>query len=230
MKVGLLVAVVAVLAFGASEMPARVAAAGPIACASLGQLPLTNATVISAEVVQAGAFTPPPGPANASAASAFSTLPAFCRVTVRLTPTPDSDIRVEVWLPLVGWNRKVQAVGNGGLGGTMPYGPLGAAIRAGYAAAGTDTGHVGGNADFVAGHPEKLVDFAFRAIHEMTVTAKTVVPRTTMRGRRSPTSIRARREDGRRSSKRNVTRRISTGSSRATRRGIRCGSMPPVSP
>lgn len=175
MKVGLLVAVVAVLAFGASEMPARVAAAGPLACASLGQLPLTNATVISAEVVQAGAFTPPPGPANASAASAFSTLPAFCRVTVRLTPTPDSDIRVEVWLPLVGWNRKVQAVGNGGLGGTMPYGPLGAAIRAGYAAAGTDTGHVGGNADFVAGHPEKLVDFAFRAIHEMTVTAKTVV-------------------------------------------------------
>jgi len=46
------------------------------------------------------------------------------------------------------------------------------AIRAGYATAGTDTGHVGGNADFVAGHPEKLVDFAYRAIHEMTVSAK----------------------------------------------------------
>ena len=76
-------------------------------------------------------------------------LPAFCRVTARLTPTPDSDIRVEVWLPLSGWNRKVQAAGNGGLGGTIPYPALAAAVRAGYAAAGTDTGHVGGNADFV---------------------------------------------------------------------------------
>ena len=48
-------------------------------------------------------------------------------------------------------------------------------MKAGYAAVGTDAGHVGENADFVAGHPEKLVDFGHRAIHEMTVTAKTVV-------------------------------------------------------
>ena len=129
---------------------------------------------VSAESVQAGGFTPP-GPANASAAGAFKTLPAFCRVTARLTPTPDSDIRVEVWLPRSGWNRKLQAAGNGGLGGTIPYPALAAAVKAGYAAAGTDTGHVGGNADFVAGHPEKLVDFAYRAIHEMTVAAKAVV-------------------------------------------------------
>jgi feruloyl esterase len=61
------------------------------------------------------------------------------------------------------------------LGGTIPYPALAAAVGAGYAAAGTDTGHVGGNADFVAGHPEKLVDFAYRAIHEMTVWAKAVV-------------------------------------------------------
>ena len=88
---------------------------------------------------------------------------------------PDSDIRVEVWLPLSGWNRKVQAAGNGGLGGTIPYPALAAAVKAGYATAGTDTGHVGGNADFVAGHPEKLIDFAYRAIHEMTVAAKAVV-------------------------------------------------------
>jgi feruloyl esterase len=133
-----------------------------------------NGTLISAESIPAGGFTPP-GPANGSAAAVFGSLPPFCRVTARLTPTPDSDIRVEVWLPLSGWNRKVQASGNGGLGGTLPYPGLAAAVRAGYAAAGTDTGHVGGNADFVAGHPEKLVDFAYRAIHEMTVWAKTVV-------------------------------------------------------
>ena len=137
-------------------------------------MPLTNGTLISAESVPAGGFTPP-APANASAAAVFGSLPPFCRVTARLTPTPDSDIRVEVWLPLSGWNRKVQAAGNGGLGGTIPYPALAAAVRAGYAAAGTDTGHVGGNADFVAGHPEKLVDFAYRAIHEMTVWAKVVV-------------------------------------------------------
>jgi feruloyl esterase len=174
MKTGSLVAVMAVLAFGGPGTSPRVAAAGPIACEALRQVPLTNGTLISAESVQAGAFTPP-GATNASAADAFRNLPAFCRVTARLTPTPDSDIRVEVWLPLSGWNRKVQAVGNGGLGGTISYAALAAAIRTGYATVGTDTGHVGGNGDFVPGHPEKLVDFAYRAIHEMTVAAKAVV-------------------------------------------------------
>ncbi|HEX4346624.1 MAG TPA: tannase/feruloyl esterase family alpha/beta hydrolase, partial [Vicinamibacterales bacterium] len=52
---------------------------------------------------------------------------------------------------------------------------LAAAVRAGYAAVGTDTGHTGGNADFVPGHPEKLIDFGYRAIHEMTVAAKSLV-------------------------------------------------------
>jgi feruloyl esterase len=136
--------------------------------------PLTNGAIVSAESVRAGGFTPQPPP-NASAAEAFRTLPAFCRVTARLTPTPDSDIRIEVWLPITGWNRKVQVAGNGGLGGAIPYPALATAVKAGYAAAATDTGHVGGNGDFVPGHPEKLVDFAYRAIHEMTVSAKTVV-------------------------------------------------------
>ena len=63
---------------------------------------------------------------------------------------------------------------------------LAAAVRAGYAAAGTDTGHVGGNADFVPGHPEKLIDFAYRAIHEMTVAAKALVGRAL---RRAPGAV-----------------------------------------
>src|SRR4029078_3102796 len=61
------------------------------------------------------------------------------------------------------------------LGGAIAYPAMAASVKAGYAAAGTDTGHVGGNADFVVGHPEKLVDFSYRAIHEMTTTAKAVV-------------------------------------------------------
>ena len=150
------------------------AAPAPIVCESLAQTKVTNGRVLSAESVGAGAFTPPTT-ANASAAAALTTAPAFCRVTLQLTPSSDSDIRVEVWLPKAGWNRKLQASGNGGLGGTIPYPALAASVKAGYAAVATDTGHVGGNADFVAGHPEKLVDFGHRAIHEMTVAAKTVV-------------------------------------------------------
>src|SRR6185436_14878273 len=150
------------------------AAPAPIACESLAQTKVTNGRVLSAESVASGAFTPP-GTGNANAAAAFKTVPAFCRVTLQLTPSSDSDIRVEVWLPQTGWNRKLQSSGNGGLGGTIPYPALAASVKAGYAAVGTDTGHVGGNADFVVGHPEKLVDFGHRAIHEMTITAKTVV-------------------------------------------------------
>jgi feruloyl esterase len=174
MRIGPLAGVLAVLAIGGSDAVPPAAAAAPIACESLAQVRLANGTLLAAESVQAGAFTPPGG-TNPGAAAAYKSLPAFCRVVARLTPSSDSDIRVEIWLPLTGWNRKLQAAGNGGLGGTIPYAALASAVKAGYAAAGTDTGHVGGNGDFVAGHPEKLVDFAHRAIHEMTVSAKTVV-------------------------------------------------------
>ena len=174
MKTGPLAGVIAVLAIGGSGTPTRIAAAAPIACEALSQLPMAGATLIAAESVPAGGFTPPAAP-NATAAAVFKTLPAFCRVTARLTPTPDSDIRVEVWLPQSGWNRKMQAAGNGGLSGAIPYPALAAAVKAGYATAGTDGGHVGENADFVPGHPEKLVDWGYRAIHEMTVAAKTLV-------------------------------------------------------
>jgi feruloyl esterase len=159
---------------GGLGTPGSDVAAKAIECDALAKVTLSNGTIISSQSVQAGAFTLPSA-TNASAAAAFSTMPAFCRVIAKLTPTSDSDIRVEVWLPLSGWNRKLQASGNGGLGGTIPYPAMAASVKLGYAAAGTDTGHVGGNADFVAGHPEKLVDFAYRAIHEMTVTAKTLV-------------------------------------------------------
>jgi feruloyl esterase len=71
--------------------------------------------------------------------------------------------------------RKVQAVGNGAWAGVISYGPLSAAVRRGYAAASTDTGHGGGSASFALGHPEKLTDFAYRAVHETTVAAKAII-------------------------------------------------------
>src|SRR4029079_284319 len=146
----------------------------PVACDALTQTVVSQGRVLASESIAAGAFVPP-GAANPNASAAFTTVPAFCRVTLQLTPSSDSDIRVEVWLPTVGWNHKLQASGNGGLSGAIPYPALAASVKAGYAAVGTDAGHVGENADFVAGHPENLVDFGYRAIHEMTVTAKTVV-------------------------------------------------------
>jgi len=141
-------------------------------CESLSSLALPNTSITLAQVVPAGAFTlPGTGPA----APQFSHLPTFCRVTATLTPSSDSDIKIEVWLPAADWNGKFQAVGNGGWAGTITYDRLAAALREGYATASTDTGHAGANASFALGHPEKIVDFAYRAVHEMAVKSKAII-------------------------------------------------------
>jgi feruloyl esterase len=83
---------------------------------------------------------------------------------------------VEVWVPpAAAWNGKLLGVGNGGFSGAINYAALAAAIAKGYAAVGTDTGHTGDGMDFGVGHPEKIADWAYRAVHEMTTIAKTVV-------------------------------------------------------
>src|SRR5947207_2459902 len=126
--------------------------------------------------VAAGAFVPPAGPRGAAqAGNAYRELPAFCRVAITLKPSTDSDIKIEVWLPVSAWNMKFQAVGNGGWTGSIPHAALAAGLQRGYATAATDTGHEGGSGSFALGHPEKLIDFADRAVHEMTVKAKAIV-------------------------------------------------------
>jgi feruloyl esterase len=107
-------------------------------------------------------------------------------VLATLTPSSDSDIKIVVGLPASGWNGKFQAVGNGGWAGTVNWGALRAALRRGYATAATDTGHMGGggSASFALGHPEKLTDFAYRAVHEMTVTSKAIIAHFYGRGPR----------------------------------------------
>ena len=143
-------------------------------CEELARAAFPNTRITSAETIAAGSFVPPAAP-GANVAPIYKALPAFCRVRATLTPSSDSDIKTEVWLPAAGWNGKLQAVGNGGWAGTIPYAAMAAAVAAGYATTGTDTGHVGNSADFVPGHPEKLVDFGYRAIHEMTVASKAVI-------------------------------------------------------
>ena len=145
------------------------------ACERLAaSLKLPRTTVTSAQAVPAGAFVPP-GPGGAAAAKAAAGLPAFCRVRLTLKPSADSDIKSEVWLPLSGWNGKFQQVGNGAWGGSIQYGPLGDGLRRGYAVASTDTGHGGSDASFAVGHPEKLIDFGYRAVHETAMQGKATV-------------------------------------------------------
>jgi feruloyl esterase len=102
-------------------------------------------------------------------------LPAYCRVAITMKPSSDSSIDMEVWMPAENWNNKFQMVGNGGWAGTMSFPAMQAALREGYATATTDTGHKGGDAIFALNHPEKLVDFAYRAVHETVVKSKTLI-------------------------------------------------------
>jgi feruloyl esterase len=149
-------------------------------CDSLASMALPQTTITLASVVEAGAFTPP-GSAGTNpsgpAGQVFRGLPAFCRVAATIRPSSDSDIKVEVWLPLAGWNGKFQAVGNGGWAGTITYAAMASVLQRGYATASTDTGHAGtmGDGSFALNHPEQVVDFAYRAVHEMTVQAKAIV-------------------------------------------------------
>jgi feruloyl esterase len=102
-------------------------------------------------------------------------IPAFCRVTGTLKPSADSNIRFEVWLPEK-WNGKFEGVGNGGFAGQINYAGLEAAVRGGAASASTDTGHEAGGTDasWALGHPEKVADFGYRAIHETAMAGKAI--------------------------------------------------------
>ena len=149
-------------------LPIAAAPAFGATCESLAKLALP-ATTIAAQSVAAGSLALPEGPPIAN-------LPALCRVTGSLKPSADSDIQFEVWLPVSGWNGKFKGIGNGGFAGSMGLRSLGRAVSAGYAAAATDTGHRADDIDatWALGHPEKVIDFGYRAIHEMTVTGKAI--------------------------------------------------------
>jgi feruloyl esterase len=156
--------------------PARLAAQQT--CESLTSLPIPKATVTSATAVDPPpdlAIDLPAGPAGPAAKLSVSN--AFCRVVAFSAPTSDSHINFEVWLPVSPrWNGKFEAVGNGGFIGQIGYGALAAALNRGYVTASTDTGHAGGNDEsWALGHPEKLIDWSYRAVHEMTVDSKLLI-------------------------------------------------------
>jgi feruloyl esterase len=138
-------------------------------CESLKALSLPGTTIVSAELVTAGPFAPPATPALQGPRPV--TVPAACRVAGRVTPA----VNFEVWMPAADWNGKFQAVGGGGFAGVISYGAMAAALSRGYATASTDTGHSLPGGSWALGHPELITDFAYRAVHEMTVKSKAIV-------------------------------------------------------
>src|SRR5690606_3503129 len=113
-------------------------------CEELANLHLDAGAVTFVTLVEAGRFTQTAststGQTNTSGGP-YADLPAFCRLQATLTPTPDSDIKVEVWLPAEGWNGKYVGIGNGVWAGQLSIAQLAAPLAKGYAAATTDTGH-----------------------------------------------------------------------------------------
>jgi tannase/feruloyl esterase len=152
---------------GIGAMPATAAT-----CASLAGLRLPDTTITLAEPVSAGPYTAPDG-------RVFANLPAFCRIAATLTPTSDSNIKIEVWMPYSGWNERFLGTGNSNLGGLINYFGLGF-LSSNYAVANTDIGTspvatdpLGGRV--LTGHPEKQIDYATRSTNLMTVRSKQII-------------------------------------------------------
>jgi len=136
-------------------------------CDAMAALRITRTTITSTTAVAAGAFS--------ATGAAVRDYPEFCRVQAVARPVDDSEIRMEIWLPAkAAWNGKLLGTGNGGFSGALSYGEMESGLRQGYATAGSDTGHSGGDLAFGQGHPEKINDWAWRAVHVMTETAKLV--------------------------------------------------------
>jgi feruloyl esterase len=150
----------------AASLPARAAVGS---CASLTALAIPAVTIAAAEAV-------PAGPLTLAGQRTPMTVPALCRVVAIAAPTSDSHITIEIWLPEAAvWNGKLLGTANGGFSGTIGYRAMADGVARGYATVGTDTGHTGDQMTFGNGHPEKINDWAYRAVHVMTDVAKLVV-------------------------------------------------------
>lgn len=163
----------------AQAAPPPIAIQDGVKCFALTGLRLKDVTITSATAHTEGAALTNSGlsPMFGNAAIVGKAPAAMCRVVGHIRPTADSDIGFEVWLPASGWDGRLHGVGIGGFAGAIDYFTLGQAVRAGQAAVATDTGHGGGMMDssWSKGHPEKVRDYSWRAIHLSTVAAKQVI-------------------------------------------------------
>jgi Tannase and feruloyl esterase len=145
------------------------------ACAALKDFPLQHARVVSASYDAGGSAIP----YKSEWLGGFSfDLPASCRVKLMLSPSSDSRIEMEIWMPAKSsWNHKLWSNGNGGLGGSIDELGVITALARGYASSGTDTGHhaMAIDGSWALGHPEKRIDYGYRAIHETAVASKILI-------------------------------------------------------
>lgn len=149
--------------------------ATPKSCepAALAAVQLTGATVTGASAVAAGSYTP------TGSRTAITNLPAFCRITGQATPSSDSLVNFEVWVPEgAAWNGKMVVTGNGGYSPALSTGDMAYAMRQGYAVVGGDTGHQSTDPNEMfwgVGHPEKIRDWGSRSIHAITAPSRALV-------------------------------------------------------
>jgi len=162
-------------AFVASAALSGLAAASPagaVDCAGLKGVAFADTTIVSAQASPAGDLTTADNVVRKN-------LPAFCRVVAAVKDSPDSEIRLELWLPDAGWTGVLHANGNGGYAGVLGYnyGAMAAAIRRGYASEITDMGTAPAtplNGDALVGHPQKWKDWGFRSTHVAAVAGKQI--------------------------------------------------------
>ena len=155
-----------------------------VTCEGIASLKLPDTTITIARIVAAGEFSGSESTPTALQEAEFRKLPAFCRVQGVIRPSSDSNVEFEVWLPVSGWNGRYLGVGNGGFAGSINYfsangnaPSMAQALAAGYAASSTDTGHKAAitDADWAVGHPEKVIDYGYRAVHATAVDAKKII-------------------------------------------------------
>ncbi len=162
-----------IASIGAVLLTVSMDAAPPGVCGALTALKLPNVTVTAADE-QSGTLTVPVN--GRSDRTLTITSSGFCRVKMTLTPSSDSNIHAEVWLPPADrWNQKFLGVGNGGLSGNIWYTSMARPLNSGYAVANSDLGHTEPDADWALGHPEKLADYAHRGDHVTALAAKRIV-------------------------------------------------------
>jgi feruloyl esterase len=153
------------------------AAAAQQSCERLKSLKIANVTIadVSSYSSSNPLVIPIPASPFAAAGNLRISMP-LCRVTAYATPAEDSHITFEVWMPKASsWNAKFEAVGNGGFIGQIDYHEMKAGLTRDFAVAATDTGHTGADESWALGHPAKLVDWSYRAVHVMTVASKQIV-------------------------------------------------------
>jgi len=159
---------VAACALSLTAGGAAAADCGALAGKTFGGATITAATNVTPPSSLVGMDPPTPVAVNAP----------FCRIQGSIKPSSDSDIGFEVWLPPQGaWNGKYEGIGNGGFAGSLIYPAMDWALEGGYAVSGTTTGHSGGSLDasWALGHPEKITDFGWRAIHETASASRAII-------------------------------------------------------